>query len=128
MVEIPEYLTKIKVFTDPFEVVGTVREKIDQQGREKRSSWNEAKGWVIPVEYVASVKEKRLLNGQNVNSMILKKINITVWSESLPVVEIGNYIELIEPLVGAFNGDIYIQALGIEVLNKDFSLEIKDKK
>lgn len=124
---IPDYLMRAEVFNGSFEVVGNPRVKTDQAGTEKISGWNGLPGWIIPLEYIAGSKKKVLPTGQDVETFILKQINITVWKQASPDIQIGDYITLDTPLIGAVQGTIFVQALGIKKIKKEeFSLNIEE--
>lgn len=125
---IPDYLIRTEIFNSSFEVVGEPRVKTDQAGIEKISGWNGLPGWIIPLEYIAGSKKKALPSGKDVETFILKQFNVTIWKKVLPDFEIGDYVTLDEPLIGAVQGNIFVQAMGIQKIKKEeFSLNLKEK-
>ena len=42
--------------------------------------------------------------------------NVTVWSDGPVQASVGDYVELVEPLIGAVDSTTYVQALGIKKL------------
>ena len=121
---IPSHLTPVSLITGAVEVMADPREKTDSNGDIKRSKDFNAAGWIVPVEVVRGTRTKALPDGREVSVLDTETINITVWSDSRPLVSTGMYIRLIEPMIGAFNGAIYVQCLGVEdIETADFSLE-----
>lgn len=121
---IPSHLTPVSLLTGAVEVMADPREKTDSNGDIKRSKDFNAAGWIVPVEVVRGTRTKALPDGREVSVLDSETINITVWSDSRPLVSAGMYVRLIEPMIGAFNGSIYVQCLGVEdVETADFSLE-----
>lgn len=121
---IPSHLTPVSLITGAVEVMADPREKTDSNGDIKRSKDFNAAGWIVPVEVVRGTRTKALPDGREVSVLDTETINITVWSDSRPLVSTGMYVRLIEPMIGAFNGSIYVQCLGVEdVETADFSLE-----
>jgi len=121
---IPSHLTPVSLLTGAVEVMADPREKTDSNGDIKRSKDFNAAGWIVPVEVVRGTRTKALPDGREVSVLDSETINATVWSDSRPLVSAGMYVRLIEPMIGAFNGSIYVQCLGVEdVETADFSLE-----
>jgi hypothetical protein len=121
---IPSHLTPVSLITGAVEVMADPREKTDSNGDIKRSKDFNAAGWIVPVEVVRGTRTKALPDGREVSVLDTEPINITVWSDSRPLVSAGMYVRLIEPMIGAFNGSIYVQCLGVEdIETADFSLE-----
>lgn len=121
---IPSHLTPVSLITGAVEVMADPREKTDSNGDIKRSKDFNAAGWIVPVEVVRGTRTKALPDGREVSVLDTETINITVWSDSRPLVSTGMYVRLIEPMIGAFNGSIYVQCLGVEdIETADFSLE-----
>lgn len=125
---IPSHLTPLELLAGAVEVLADPREKTGENGEIKRSKDFNAAGWIVPVELVRGTRTKALPDGRTATVLDTEQLNITVWSDSRPLVSPGMYVRLITPMVGAFNGAIYVQCLGLVPADEnsdgdDFSLE-----
>lgn len=116
---IPSHLIPVNVYHSPMEVVGEVREKRDQEGAQKRSGHFDALGWVVPVEVVRGTRQKPLPDGSTATVLDVDRLNVTVWSNTTPRAMVGSYVEFISPMIGAMDGNIYVQALGVNEHQED---------
>lgn len=125
---IPSHLTPLELLAGAVEVLADPREKTGENGEIKRSKDFNAAGWIVPVELVRGTRTKALPDGRTATVLDTEQLNITVWSDSRPLVSPGMYVRLVSPMVGAFNGSIYVQCLGIVAADEnsdgdEFSLE-----
>lgn len=116
---IPNHLTEVNSYTSPVEVVGETREKRDEEGKQKRSPYFDALGWVVPVEVVRGTRQKPMLDGSTATVLDIERVNVTIWNNDTPRAEVGSYVNLISPMIGAVDGSIYVQALGIGEYQED---------
>lgn len=125
---IPSHLTPLELLAGAVEVLADPREKTGENGEIKRSKDFNAAGWIVPVELVRGTRTKALPDGRTATVLDTEQLNITVWSDSRPLVSPGMYVRLVSPMVGAFNGSIYVQCLGLVAADEnsdgdEFSLE-----
>lgn len=109
---IPGHLMPVSALAGPMQVVGEPREKTDENGERKRSKDFDAAGWTLPVEITRGMRKKDLPDGTSVTVMDTQSLNVTVWSDTRPLVSPEMYISLKQPMIGAFNGSLYVQSLG----------------
>lgn len=125
--QVPNYLTPIAALTASMEVIAPVREKTDAEGTQKRSTAFDGKlGWIVPLELVRGTREKRLPTGEIMEVLDTERINATIWNNAKPVAEPGEYVALVSPMVGAVEGNIYVQALDVTVSGDELSALLGD--
>lgn len=118
--QIPNYLTPTAALASAMEVIAPVREKTDSDGTQKRSPAFDGKlGWIVPLELVRGTREKRLPTGEIMEVLDTERINATVWNNGRPDVEVGEYVALASPMIGAVEGSIYVQALDVNRVGDD---------
>lgn len=113
-INVPNYLTPVDALTSGVEVVGEVREKTDQEGHQRVSPAFGVMGWIVPVEVIRGQRTKSLPGGEEMAVLDTDTLNITVWSAAKPAARVGEYVALKAPMIGAVDGSIYVQALGVE--------------
>ena len=119
----PNYLLPLTALTSPMEITGPVREKKDQDDQQKRSpAFDDRLGWIVPVELVRGTRQKRLPTGEVMEVLDTQSLNVTVWSNSRPKGQPGDYVSLVSPMIGSVEGTIFVQALGVEAVEEDDSL------
>lgn len=64
-------------------------------------------------------KRKTLFNGRSAEVPVLDEISVTVWAESAPSVQVGQYVRLSGVMVGAVEGSTYVQALGVAAVQRE---------
>lgn len=116
---IPGHLTPLALLAGAVEVLADPREKTGENGEIKRSKDFNAAGWTVPVELVRGTRTKALPDGRTATVLDTEQLNLTVWSDSRPLVSPGMYVRLVAPMVGAFNGSIYVQCLGLVSADED---------
>lgn len=120
---IPTYLTPLTALTSPMEITGPVREKKDQDDQQKRSpAFDERLGWIVPVELVRGTRQKRLPTGEVMEVLDTQSLNVTVWSNSRPKGQPGDYVSLVKPMIGSVEGNIFVQALDVKAVEADDEL------
>lgn len=110
---IPSHLLPIASLVDSVEVVGDVREKTDRDGNIRRSEHFNAPGWIVPVEIIRGTRQKHLPDGKTAEILDAFILNCTVWSAKKPAVKVGDYVEFDGLMIGAVEGNLYAQALGV---------------
>lgn len=120
---IPAYLTPLTALTSPVEITGPVREKKDQEDVQKRSqAFDNRLGWIVPVEIVRGTRQKRLPTGEVMDVLDTQALNVSVWTNARPTAQPGDYVSLVKPMIGSVEGNIFVQALGVEAVEEDDSL------
>lgn len=118
--QVPNYLTPTAALASSMEVIAPVREKTDADGTQKRSTAFDGKlGWIVPLELVRGTRQKRLPTGETMEVLDTETINLTVWNNARPDVEVGEYVALVSPMIGAVEGSIYVQALDVKRAGDD---------
>jgi hypothetical protein len=120
---IPAYLVPLTALTSPVEITGPVREKKDQDDVQKRSqAFDNRLGWIVPVEIVRGTRQKRLPTGEVMDVLDTQALNVSVWTNARPTAQPGDYVSLVSPMIGSVEGNIFVQALGVEAVEEDDSL------
>ena len=109
----PNYLLPVNAITNAVQITGAIRPKNDADGVQKFAEWNGCPGWVVPVEIIQGTFKKTLPNGKTVESLNLKRLNVTVWSATKPTATVGDYVRFEDLGVGAVDGALFFQALGV---------------
>lgn len=114
-INVPSYLTPIACLTEPVQVVSAPTVKTTDDGEVKANeNFPGQTPFRVGVEIVTGMKTKVMPDGSKFEFPDTETLNVTVWSAGDIHAAVGEYVQLIEPLVGAFNGSIYVQALGLE--------------
>lgn len=124
----PQYLLPLESL-ETVEVVGTIRDKTDVDGVQKKESWTGENrlGWVVPIEIIRGTRMKKLPNGKELETLETEQIQVTVWAQKKPDFKSGDYVKFVGLSVGAMGGKIYFQALGIEKKDIEFDLNFEEK-
>lgn len=118
--QVPGYLTPMAALASSMEVIAPVREKTDADGTQKRSTAFGGKlGWIVPLELVRGTRQKRLPTGEMMEVLDTETINATVWNNARPDVEVGEYVVLVSPMIGAVDSNLFCQALDVERAGDD---------
>lgn len=118
--QVPGYLTPAEALASSMEVIAPVREKTDADGTQKRSpAFGGKLGWIVPLELVRGTRQKRLPTGETMEVLDTETINATVWNNAHPDAEVGEYVALVSPMIGAVEGSIYVQALDVKRAGDD---------
>lgn len=116
---IPAYLTPVSRWTEPVQVVSAPTVKKTDDGEVKT---NEHFPGLTPyragVEVITGTKTKVMPDGSKLEFPQVETKNITVWSAGVVHATVGEYVRLVQPLLGAFDGSIYVQALGLEPVDE----------
>lgn len=113
--DVPSYLTPIKRWTEPVQVVSAPIVKKDDSGEVKiNDNFPGRTPYRMSVEVVSGVRTKVMPDGQTMTFPEIQTKNVTVWSETVITANVGDYVVLDEPMLGAVDGNIYVQALGIK--------------
>lgn len=108
---IPPHLFPVGALFEPLTVTGEVREKM-RDDKQQTSEAFQSLGWTVPVRGVREYSEMVVGGTRQVVPVPFDK-NVTVWSMSKPVAHIGDSVVLEEPLIGAIDGNLYIQCRGV---------------
>lgn len=118
--QVPNYLTPMAALASSMEVIAPVREKTDADGTQKRSTAFDGKlGWIVPLELVRGTRQKRLPTGETMEVLDTETINVTVWNNARPDVEVGEYVVLVSPMIGSVDSNLFYQALNVERAGDD---------
>lgn len=117
---IPAYLTPLTALISPVEITGPVREKKDQEDVQKRSpAFGDKLGWIVPVEIVRGTRQKRLPTGEVMDVLDTQALNVSVWTNARPTAQPGEYVSLVNPMIGSVEGNIFVQALDVKAVEDD---------
>lgn len=124
----PQYLLPLDSL-ESVEVVGTIRDKTDVDGVQKKESWTGENrlGWVVPIEIIRGTRMKKLPNGKELETLETEHIQVTVWAQKKPDFKAGDYVKFVDLSAGAMGGKIYFQALGVEKKDIEFDLNFEEK-
>ena len=124
---IPNYLTPVgdKGLTGALELIKAPVLKTDEDGAPKTStSFPGRTPYVVSLELIRGIRTKRLPNGESVDLPDTQQLNATLWMEGVaPDYQVGDYVVLDTPMVGAFNGSIFVNALGLKGVDTADGLE-----
>lgn len=70
--------------------------------------------WRMEVEVVVGQRTKALPDGKEVSVLDLRSQAVTIWAESAPTCEIGEYVKLRDVAIGAVDRSFYVWASGVE--------------
>lgn len=91
--------------------------KLDRESKEVKTS----KGfpgltpWAVNIEWSRGTRQKIKPDGNSMTIPVFEQTPVTVWTEGdRPAVKSGDYVKLVTPMVGAINGAVYVQALGLK--------------
>lgn len=113
-IQFPNYLLPLDAITYQVQITGEVKEKTDQNGNQKYANWNAQPGWVVPIEIIRGTLTKVLPDGTKAEALDLMRLNVTVWSATKPNAPLGSYVTLTGLAVGAVDGNIFVQATGVQ--------------
>lgn len=113
--QVPGYLTPVARWTEPVQVVSAPIVKKDDSGEVKiNDNFPGRTPYRMSVEVVSGVRTKVMPDGQTMTFPEVQTKNVTVWSETVITANVGDYVVLDEPMLGAVDGNIYVQALGVK--------------
>lgn len=116
---IPAYLTPISRWTEPVQVVSAPTVKKNSEGEVKTNeNFSGLTPYRVGVEVITGTKTKVMPDGSKLEFPQVETKNITVWSAGVVHATVGDYVRLVQPLLGAFDGSIYVQALGLEPVDE----------
>lgn len=112
---IPSYLLDVSLLTKPVQVVAQPQVKKNEDGSPKTSAaFPNRLGYSVPVEIVKGYREKVMPSGEKVTVPDFLHITITVWSDTpLDGIKPDDYVVMDRPMVGAVNGSLFYQCLGL---------------
>lgn len=111
---IPAYLTPVSRWTEPVQVVSAPTVKKTDDGEVKTNdNFPGLTPYRVGVEVITGTKTKVMPDGSTLEFPQVETKNITVWSDMAVHASVGDYVQLEEPLIGAVDGSIYVQALGL---------------
>lgn len=116
---IPAYLTPISRWTEPVQVVSVPTVKKTNDGEVKvNDNFPGMTPYRVGVEVITGTKTKVMPDGSTLQFPQVETKNITVWSDMAVHASVSDYVQLVEPLIGAVDGSIYVQALGLEPVDE----------
>ena len=114
---IPNYLTPVGAdgLSGALELIKAPVLKTDENGAPKTSkSFPGRTPYTVSLELIRGIRTKRLPNGESIELPDTQQFNATLWMEGVaPDYQVGDYVSLDTPMVGAFNGSIFVNALGL---------------
>jgi ssDNA-binding replication factor A large subunit len=121
---VPNYLIPASVLaSEPVEVTRAPEMRTVGEGDDKKPKVSDyfpgRTAYGLAVEVVRGRKRKTLLNGRSAEVPVLDEISVTVWAESVPSVQVGQYVRLSGVMVGAVEGSTYVQALGVAAVQRE---------
>lgn len=119
---IPAYLTPVSRWTEPVQVVSAPTVKKTDDGEVKTNdNFPGLTSYRVGVEVITGTKTKVMPDGSTIEFPQVETKNITVWSDMAVHASVGDYVQLVEPLIGAVDGSIYVQALGLMPVERSLS-------
>lgn len=127
---VPQYLVPASVLaSEPVEVTRAPKIKTEGKGDNKRPKTSDyfpgCTAYRMAVEVVRGMKRKTLFNGRSAEVPVLDEVSVTVWAESEPSVQVGEYVRLAGVMVGAVTEEnssdaaTYVQALGVAAVKRE---------
>lgn len=102
------------------QLLGDPEMKLDKETKELKTS----KGfpgltpWAVTVEWSRGTRTKVKPDGSTMSLPVFEQTPVTIWTEGdRPAVKLGDYVRLVTPMIGAVNGSVYVQALGLKKLD-----------
>ncbi|WP_459589856.1 hypothetical protein [Corynebacterium camporealensis] len=112
----PNYMDNVSplIADEGVEVKNAPKLVEDQKGRAKTAAaFPGLSGYKLPVEVVRGSREKRMPNGDVMEVLETKTVNVTVWAPAPPTVSEGDYVVFKDLMVGAVESSLFYQALGV---------------
>lgn len=114
---IPSYLIGGELFTGAVQVISEP-ELVMERGQEAKpkssASFPGRQAYSCRVEAQQGTETKKLPSGKEITYPVFAQVKVTFWLDQVPSVEIGSYVRLLAPMVGAVDGSVYVQALGMQ--------------
>ncbi|MGP9722249.1 hypothetical protein [Corynebacterium sp. AOP40-4SA-5] len=111
---IPSWMIGGELFTGAVEVRSVDGLDTTKEGKPKASKgFPGLLPFKVTVEFLRGVREKKRLDGQALQLPDYDQISVKVWGEGSPQVEVGDYVRLIQPMVGSVDGNLFVQAVGL---------------
>lgn len=121
-VRIPERMLAVSALAGPVQVTAPPTLRMEGEGEQKRPKSSPQmpglQAWRLEVEMMTGQRTKALPDGREVPVLDLRTQAVTVWSESVPTCEIGEYVRLTGVCAGAVDRTFYIWASGVERAEK----------
>lgn len=126
MSTVPGYLFPVDVLTSgDLQALGAPELKTDESGAPKANQHFPGKTpYMIRAELIRGMRAKKLPSGKTIEVADSDWVTVTIWVDgAAPAVEAGDYFRLIQPMVGAIEGNIFIQSMGCEVVTAEETLD-----
>lgn len=118
--QIPAYLTPIARFTEALQIVNEPKVKKSPDGEVKfNNNFPGLTPYSVGVELITGMKTKVMPDGSVIEFPQVETKNITIWSKQPVRATIGEYVYLVEPVIGTVDNKIYIQAFGLSKVDQD---------
>lgn len=117
-VSTPDYMTPLDALTGPVEV--KVEPSVVTENRESAAPKTSPRfpgrtPYRVGIEIVRGFSTKTMPDGTVLDAPDLAQMNVTVWSLSgAPDVRGGEYVQFTQPMIGAVDGALYVQALDVK--------------
>lgn len=117
IIRIPSYLIGGDLFTGAVQVI-TEPQLVMERGEKGKPKTAKAfpgrHAYACRVEAAQGTEKKILPNGKELTYPVFAQVKVTFWLDQVPSVEVGSYVRLVVPMVGAVDGSVYLQALGMQ--------------
>lgn len=115
---IPERMLPASALAGLVQVTSPPALRLDGEGDQMRPKESKQmpglQAWRMEVEVVVGQRTKSLPDGKEVAVLDLRQQAVTIWAESAPTCEIGDYVRLADVAVGAVDRSFYVWASGLE--------------
>lgn len=116
---IPERMLPASALAGLVQVTSPPALRLDGEGDQTKPKESKQmpglQAWRMEVEAVVGQRTKSLPDGKDVTILDLRQQAVTIWAESAPTCEIGEYVKLRDVCVGAVDRSFYVWASGVEV-------------
>lgn len=116
-IRIPSYLIGGDLFTGAVQIV-TEPQLVMERGEKTKPKVSVAfpgrHAYACRVEAAQGTEKKTLPNGKELTYPVFAQVKVTFWLDQVPNVQVGEYVRVLVPMVGAVDGSVYVQALGMQ--------------
>lgn len=115
---IPERMLPASALAGLVQVVSPPALRLEGEGDQAKPKESKQmpglQAWRMEVEVVVGQRTKALPDGKEMRVLDLRTQAVTIWAESAPTCEIGEYVKLRDVAIGAVDRTFYVWASGVE--------------
>lgn len=115
---VPERMLPVSALAGPVQVVSPPALRLDGEGDQTKPKANRQmpgrQAWRMEVEVVVGNRTKSLPDGREVKVFDIRTQAVTIWAESAPNCDVGDYVLLDDVCAGSVDRGFYVWASGVE--------------